>query len=216
MSLLPKGFFFDVFHFWRIWGWFWSPKWIQKLNFGIFVCSMFFSSAFWHRCWVFFLSLRTLKICTSTEREHNFYKIDVCEQVTKKNSYVGCVFGSRNDEKSRNNGVEKHVFFNIGFWAHFFRIFRDLQSPLSGEKKRRGRAAFFSSPENKYIWREEERALKSDEISSVARHATSTAAQPPAGERRSAGGALRVELRWTFGEPWANPGRTLGEPTLFP
>ena len=40
----------------------------------------------------------------------------------RKNVNFGSVFGGRNDEKSRKNGVEKHILFNVDFYAFVLRI----------------------------------------------------------------------------------------------
>ncbi len=40
----------------------------------------------------------------------------------RKNIDFGVVFGSQNDEKSRKNAVEKHVFFEHRFFSVFLRI----------------------------------------------------------------------------------------------
>ena len=41
----------------------------------------------------------------------------------RKNVDFGVVFGSQNDEKSRKNRLEHHVFFNIDFLAFFCDFF---------------------------------------------------------------------------------------------
>ena len=59
--------------FWEVFG---RPKWSQNRFLGSFLAS-FFSNAIFHRFFVDFGRLRTLKICTAPRREHDFYKIDV-------------------------------------------------------------------------------------------------------------------------------------------
>ena len=49
-----------------------------------------------------------------------------------KNLDFGMVFGGHNGKKSRKNGVEKHVFFNIDFLVFFCDFFSDFGSILGG------------------------------------------------------------------------------------
>ena len=50
----------------------------------------------------------------------------------QKDIDFGVVFGSRNDEKSRKIGVQKHMFFCYRFFSVFFSIFCDFGSILGG------------------------------------------------------------------------------------
>ena len=74
--------------------------------------------------------------------------------------------------------------------ASSFSVFRDLQSPLSGEKKVQAQL-HFSSPEKKYIWW---RATMRGALAG----------------RRSTLGQRWVNLGSTLGQPWVNLGSTLG------
>ena len=38
----------------------------------------------------------------------------------------GCIFGCQNGEKTQTNSVEKHVFFGLGIFYVFFRIFANV------------------------------------------------------------------------------------------
>ena len=70
--------------------------------------------------------LQTLKICMAPKREHDFYKIDVFEKVSKKRRFWSR-FRRPKSSKIEKKLCSKHVFFLTSCFLRFFAIFCDFR-----------------------------------------------------------------------------------------
>ena len=110
-------------------GRFWRPKWRSKSILERFFFDVFFECVLASILGGFlkvFWRVEPLKIVLPSRRNANSHKIDVFRKSSKKvrkNLDFGVVLGGQNQEKSRKNRVEKHVFFQLRFFSDFFRFF---------------------------------------------------------------------------------------------